>query len=58
MFSSKKITNKFLIIISACLIAINLLVPAAKAYAQSNSVIEEQVGEMFKSEVQIGRAHV
>ena len=52
MFSSKKITNKFLIIVSACLIAINLLVPAAKAYAQSNSVIEEQVGEMFKSEVQ------
>lgn len=52
MFSSKKTTNKFLIIASAFLIAINLMVPAAKAYAESNSVLEEQVGEMFKEEVQ------
>lgn len=52
MFSSKKITNKFLIIASIFLITINLLIPAAKAYAESNSVLEEQVGEMFKEEVQ------
>jgi spore germination cell wall hydrolase CwlJ-like protein len=49
---SKKVTNKFLIIFSIILIAINLLVPAARAYAQSSSIIEQQVGEMFKDEAQ------
>jgi spore germination cell wall hydrolase CwlJ-like protein len=49
---SKKSTNKFLIIFSILLIAINLLVPAARAYAQNQSTIEQQVGEMFKEEAQ------
>lgn len=52
MYSNKKLTNKFLIIASVFLIAINLLVPVANAYAESNSVLEEQVGQMFKEEVQ------
>lgn len=34
------------------MIAINLLVPAARAYAQNTTVIEQQVSEMFKQEVQ------
>jgi hypothetical protein len=51
MLSNKKTTNKFLIIFSILLIAVNLLVPAAKVYAQSQSYIEEQVGQMFKEEL-------
>ena len=52
MYRNKKLTNKFLIIASALLIAINLFIPAAQAYAESNSVLEQQVGELFKEEVQ------
>ena len=52
MYLNKKVTNKVLIIFSALLITINLFIPAAKAYAESTSVLEEQVGEMFKEEVQ------
>jgi spore germination cell wall hydrolase CwlJ-like protein len=50
MFYNKKVTNKFLIIFSAILIAINLLVPVAKA--QSDIYMEQKVGEMFKEEVE------
>ena len=52
MHFNKKTTNKFLIATSVILIAVNLFVPVARAYAQSQTVIERQVGEMFKEEVQ------
>lgn len=47
---SKKTTNKVLIIVSAFLIALNLLVPVAKAYEQENQSAE--VKEHFNREVQ------
>ena len=52
MYLNKKVTNKLLIIFSIFLITINLLVPAAKAYAQSNSFIEERTNQIFKEEIQ------
>lgn len=50
MYFNRKITNKFLIGISVCLIAVNLLVPVAKAQANKNSNLA--IGGHFSNEVQ------
>jgi spore germination cell wall hydrolase CwlJ-like protein len=52
MSFNKKSTNKFLIGTSIFLIVINLLVPAAQAYAQNNENSVEVVSAHFNSELQ------
>lgn len=50
MYFNRKLTNKFLIGISVCLIAVNLLVPVAKA--QVNKMNVSSLGNHFSNEVQ------
>jgi spore germination cell wall hydrolase CwlJ-like protein len=52
MSFNKKVTNKFLIGTSIFLIIVNLLVPAAQAYAQNIETSSEVVSAHFNSELQ------
>ena len=50
MYFNRKVTNRFLIGISVCLIAVNLLIPVAKA--QVNKMNVSNLGNHFSNEVQ------
>lgn len=50
MYFNRKVTNRFLIGISVCLIAVNLLIPVAKA--QVNKINVSNLGNHFSNEVQ------
>jgi spore germination cell wall hydrolase CwlJ-like protein len=50
MYFNRKVTNKVLIGVSVCLIAVNLLIPVAKA--QANKVTVSNLGNHFSNEVQ------
>lgn len=50
MYFNRKTTNKFLIVISSVLIAVNLLIPTARAQVEKN--IAQKAGQHFSNEIQ------